>query len=619
MLVQKNVDFTAFYFLLSDLAVSLASTSASRTGTAVSSSGTASGIRSFFDHITEDEKESLDALLAKAIYSSGVPFAIVDNSYWKDFFKKLRPCYDLPSRFKLSHGLLETEYKEIKATVQNTVRSAQSVGVQCDGWSNIRNQAIFNFIVTTPSPILYKTMCTEAERHTGEYIAQEINTVLEEIGPAKVIGIISDSAAAMEKAKKIIHEKYPYIQGYPCAAHILNLLVNDIMKLKSFKNIEISCKEIVKEITSSHITLATFNKIQMEKSGGQIALKLPVKTRWGSILKTISSLLQTKYALQLLIIMNDNEKSLKISSKVGELCKDNNIFWPALENMKKMLEPIVKWLTILEGDGQTLSLVVEAFNDLQKEFSTLQRIETQERNPEEEEEEDILDILNKRRKMCLLPIHFAANLLDPKFTGQNLSPQEHLEAMKFLSDLCSNNPRFEENKLTILNELSEYCAKSGLWANDFLWQVCSSVSHDSMNWWKGFCKKTELKNIALAVLGLPASSAATERSFSRYGFLHSAKRNKLTVERGGKLVYCSHYLSMKKRNENLLIDEGTFGGINQPSCARRNSEEQPPPSDLEVSSSDSDSEASEAYSVHDTDSSIGQISLMSEPESVKSD
>lgn len=52
----------------------------------------------------------------------------------------------------------------------------------------------------SPKPVLYKTMCTEAERHTVDYIAAEIIKIIDDIGPQKFIGIVTDNATAMEKA-----------------------------------------------------------------------------------------------------------------------------------------------------------------------------------------------------------------------------------------------------------------------------------------------------------------------------------------------------------------------------------------------------------------------------------
>lgn len=151
-------------------------------------------------------------------------------------------------------------------------------------------------------PVLYKTFCTEAERHTAEFMSNEITSVIEEIGPEKFLGVVTDNAASMEKARTMINNKYNFIFGYSYVAHTLNLLVGDLMKLNSLKNIEVACKEIVKEITMSHLNLAQFNKIQAQNSRNVLSLKMPVKTRWGSILKTIESLIACKNSIQMLMV-----------------------------------------------------------------------------------------------------------------------------------------------------------------------------------------------------------------------------------------------------------------------------------------------------------------------------
>ena len=46
--------------------------------------------------------------------------------------------------------------------------------------------------------------------------------------------------------------------------------------------------------------------------------------------------------------------------------------------------------------------------------------------------------------------------------------------------------------------------------------------------------------MAASVLTLPASSAATERSFSSFEVIHTKKRNRLTNDRLNKLVFVRH-------------------------------------------------------------------------------
>lgn len=80
----------------------------------------------------------------------------------------------------------------------------------------------------------------------------------------------------------------------------------------------------------------------------------------------------------------------------------------------------------------------------------------------------------------------------------------------------------------------------------------------STEWWGGACSKTELSKLAVSVLNLPASSAATERSFKTYSWLHNNKTNRLTNERAAKRVYIAHnYKLFKEKNKESESESET--------------------------------------------------------------
>jgi len=69
-------------------------------------------------------------------------------------------------------------------------------------------------------PVFFKTLATNAERHTGEYMAKQIDEVITKIGHEKFNAIVTDNARNMEMAKTIICEKYPNIVAYGlCSTH----------------------------------------------------------------------------------------------------------------------------------------------------------------------------------------------------------------------------------------------------------------------------------------------------------------------------------------------------------------------------------------------------------------
>lgn len=124
-----------------------------------------STMQTFVDKVTKDEKLKLDSMLAKATYASGSHLSLLDNIYWKKLFETIRPAYGLRSSYQLSNKLLDSEVNCIKCFVEKLIVGSHCLGLMCDGWSNIINVSIINFVITTPKPVFYKSLPTLIERH----------------------------------------------------------------------------------------------------------------------------------------------------------------------------------------------------------------------------------------------------------------------------------------------------------------------------------------------------------------------------------------------------------------------------------------------------------------------
>ena len=229
------------------------------------------------DKITTQEQKKYDTFLARANYASASPFSMVENPHWKSFFNAIRPAYVVPSRYKISEPLLNSEYDKIEVETVATIAASDSIGLMCDGWSNIRNEPIINFVVSQLKRISCKSFHTDLQSHTGEYIATEILKVIEELESEcgkMVFGATTDNASKIE----VIEEKYPTIICYGCAAHGLNLIFCDMIKLETCKNIIKRAKGVIKE----------FRHVQKAENVN-CTLRLPVKTRWASMITNLES------------------------------------------------------------------------------------------------------------------------------------------------------------------------------------------------------------------------------------------------------------------------------------------------------------------------------------------
>ncbi|CAG4962640.1 unnamed protein product [Parnassius apollo] len=127
--------------------------------------------------------------------------------------------------------------------------------------------------------------------------------------------------------------------------------------------------------------------------------------------------------------------------------------------------------------------------------------------------------------------------------GNELNQAEETEAMELIYNLA------EHCNIDCLVDLTKYNGKEGIWSKPFTWKAAEKVNH--ILWWKGICGSSQLSKVALRVLTTPCTSAATERSFSTQGFIHSAKRNRFTSERAAKITFLSYNWNLLNKGENI--------------------------------------------------------------------
>jgi len=218
---------------------------------------------------------------------------MLEHPLWINVFKFLRPSLQLPSRKTLSNSLLENEYN----TVETKIAQSKYLSLQCDGWSNICNEGVINFIICTPKPYFISSIETIHFNHTSDYISEPIQKVINKYDNRKFIAIITDNAANMLKARKSIEDIFPHIVSLNCIAHSLHLIISDLLKCNSVSTFITKVVDIVKAVKKSQILNAHFDSIRKINLCSK-TLNLPVKTRWGSNLFCLTSMKVCKISLQ---------------------------------------------------------------------------------------------------------------------------------------------------------------------------------------------------------------------------------------------------------------------------------------------------------------------------------
>ncbi len=156
--------------------------------------------------------------------------------------------------------------------------------------------SIWSFVIYTPDhqQYLYTLKNLSEERHTGEFLYQQIEQVLVEIGSDKFSAIVTDGAANVNLARLLVTDKYKHILNLRCIAHCINLISKDIIKHSFANNLIVHCNTIVKFFKQSHQANDILQKtIENNRIIGG-SLKSYCKTRWTSMYDLTESVLRLK-------------------------------------------------------------------------------------------------------------------------------------------------------------------------------------------------------------------------------------------------------------------------------------------------------------------------------------
>ena len=194
-------------------------------------------------------------------------------------------------------------------------------------------------------------------------------------------------------------------------------------------------------------------------------------------------------------------------------------------------------LTSFESDTSTLSTVFSYFNKLIQQVGEISWDFT----------DNIQQLIQKRWEYSYHPIMMATYMLDPCFLEE--SRNKNIEATGYTEFTKFTDKSFDQEKSAkLFIELVKFRQKISPYDNETIWISSSNLSPSI--WWQSW-PNSELQQLAIKILSIPTSSAAAERNFSTFGFIHNKIRNRLCNERVKKLVYIYGNLQMYDRFKKI--------------------------------------------------------------------
>ena len=355
----------------------------------------------------------------------------------------------------------------------------------------------------------------------------------------KVSQICTDNAANMLGAVDKVIETYPHIYKQGCAAHALDLFLEDWAKIPQFKDLIAKAKQVCLFVRNHHVTLALFREFSQNKM-----LLMPTNTRFACNFIMIMRMVEVWEALENVVMhrkfveyvatlfnRQNGVQAHTLAIQVRSHVLDEN-FWRRCQNYTYMVEDVMKALRVFDGKEPAMGKAWLTMNNLRKHIFRL-RYAPFSLTPAiaEEIEENFM----KRWDMMLTDLHYAGAMLNPYLRG-HMELQQNGEAKRALNRVFRrlSNPLgvgFNE----VMVEMTEYEERLGSYspeeAPDI--RVANLQPHQ---WWSRVGGEA-LPKIAKRVLALTCSASSCERNWSMYSSVHNKSRNRLGTKKAEDLVY----------------------------------------------------------------------------------
>lgn len=513
------------------------------------------------------EAEKFIKKYAIYMFTSGIPFNQIENPDLLDALCVLRPDVKLPTRKSLSTTILNEVYDSVKQQVNCKLKQENCwFTLVTDSWRNMRSESVVNYLCASTNVTLFlnSTEVTK-ERHTGEWICDQINNYFNE--HRCFIGACTDNTSANQKAWRLLSGLHPDKFFYGCNSHCLHLLVKDIFDKENdvfldIHNIYEDCLEITK-FFRSHIQEYSQLKSRLTEAGLRF-LKMPADTRWGTIKNCMVEVLEAEQILHTYVNQRDWEscagnKQLEIRQRL-KTAINNASFVQTLQKAVNILTPIDQQIVRFQSDSISISDVNDCWLSLLKIFNEMELPQNQ--------LDRIKELIRKRWNFIRRDVHEIAFFLDPRYN--HLDPN-HLERLTLVKKYLGINSSASDQSLALSCDYHNFLSLSNDFRNneDGIFLAFHRGIQSIHQFWVAYKFKFPiLGTLALKIFSLVCTSASAERNFSILGNIHSKSRSRLVNDKIEKLAFIKtnyHILNQKSalQNDNYSSTASTLSTSNE--------------------------------------------------------
>ncbi|KZV66326.1 hypothetical protein PENSPDRAFT_637149 [Peniophora sp. CONT] len=452
---------------------------------------------------------------------------------------------DVPSRKVLAGRLLTEEVARISQGIRERVEHRLAM-FQSDGWDSRRGDPWTSFMMNVGrESYLIESLDMSGLPKTGDEllrIAAEVKKGAVEAFGVVNIGHCTDDGPDGKKMRRVAAVLFSDQIFTYCWAHQTECVVKDVIKASpEHRELIQQAKDLAKYVRNHDRPRAALRRATFEQFGQEYNLITPSSTRWAGWHKSFARFDKVQNCLQVAVVREGAEWLEHLPQKMDpatltamlDRIQDNNGFWPAVNGLRDVLEPLAIANRVLQtaftrGDHvlTTIATAVSIYTDpasswAQRGLSVLT--------------EKAVESFGRRFHNTDQDVLIFATIVNPKFRfdifngGTELTPQK---VFNIADRLCRRFYNDIAPDALFRDSVQAYILRQGDWADmqpksddpddlAYVWeqQLHNIANPDHSNGHDRFVM------LAIRILHATMNSANLERQFSGFGNTQSKLRN----------------------------------------------------------------------------------------------
>ncbi|CAI0400473.1 unnamed protein product [Linum tenue] len=282
------------------------------------------------------------------------------------------PGFKPPSYHELRETFLKEEMKEVEEKLNVFKEEWKSVGcsIMSDGWTDKKKRSICNFLVNSPRGTVFVESIASGISKNTEKVFEMLDNIVNKVGEENVVQVVTDNASAYKAAGEKLMRKWKHLFWTPCAAHCMDLMLEDFEKHMPVHKSTISKG---RKVTNFIYTRTNLIAMMKEFTEGRDLVR-PAQTRFATSYLTLGCLSEQKGNLMTMFSSDkwrkSNFASISEGKRIQMIVLDGR-FWTNVVNCLRAAMPLVKVLRLVDSEEKpTMPFVVKELNEAKEKIKS---------------------------------------------------------------------------------------------------------------------------------------------------------------------------------------------------------------------------------------------------------